>query len=153
MPEMIAVGANSRMAEREPHRGRARLLELRLDRNEPVATADLVGSYPNQVPFLNVLSSHLRVPASQIVLTTGADHAIDVACRAASGEAVLLAPDFPRYTTHVRNAGLRVAAVPVSQEYPEFPIDALLEVVDERTGLVIIGGPESFEPDSLGPER
>lgn len=121
---------------------------LRLDRNEPTGHADSIGSYPNGEPLTRLLAARLGVPADKILLTAGADQALDVVCRAARGAVVMLTPDFVRYQQHADNSGLLIAKVPVPIDGSEFPLDAILNALDGADLLIVstIANPTGCTP-------
>jgi histidinol-phosphate/aromatic aminotransferase/cobyric acid decarboxylase-like protein len=121
---------------------------LRLHLNEPVAQAgDVVACYPDATRFVRLVAAQLRVETESVVATAGADSALNIACRAATGSAVVLAPDFPRYRQHAENAGLSVTTVDLPIEETGFPTAAILEEAAKQPGIVIlatIGNPTGY---------
>lgn len=122
---------------------------LRLHRNEPTArSGSAAGSYPDYAPLLATLAAGHQISRDNLLLTPGSDAALDVVCRGSAGHVVLLDPDFVRYADHAANAGRRIIKVSTPPDGSQFPTDALLEAIDETTGLVIvstIGNPTTYQ--------
>lgn len=138
MQNFSTLDAPSGTAHGMGHPRPARVRGLRLNRNEPVACHDRVGSYPDPDALIAMLAVMIGVPSSQLVLTAGADHALDAVCRVSEGPAVMLCPDFIRYEVHAENAALPVVRVPIDIDNPIFPVDALLDAASAGAGVVII---------------
>ena len=113
---------------------------LRLHLNEPRAQSDRPGElYPDSSLLKSEIAKMHRVQDDQVLLTSGADNALDIVCRALKpGKVVVLHPDFPRYESHALNAGHSIAKVRIGMEPPSFPTGELLRTVDADTSLVIV---------------
>lgn len=113
---------------------------LRLHLNEPWAHSDRPADvYPDATPLKSEVAKLHRVADDRVLLTSGADNAIDVVCRSLEpGKVVILNPDFPRYESHALNAGHSVTKVPIEMPPRTFPTSALLRAVDQDTSLVIV---------------
>ncbi len=141
-----------------PYRPRPRRpgVDLRLDGNEGPGTPrgllealarvdpDAVRCYPDAAPLEEMLAARLGVEPGRVLLTAGADEAIDRACRAflAPGrEAVLPEPTFEMLPRYVSLAGGALVTVP----WPDgpFPLGAALDAVGRRTAMVVVVSPNN----------
>jgi histidinol-phosphate aminotransferase len=129
---------------------------LHLDCNEGVlpsqdllrdlATADpeLLRRYPEVAPLEAELAARLGVEANRVIVTAGADGAIDRACRAFldAGRTMLLSePSFDMFDYSARLEGGELVRVPWRDA--AFPIDGFLERVDDRTAVVVVVSPNN----------
>ena len=117
-----------------------RPIDLRLDANEcrsndpgPVATAggtstvDLA-AYPDRRPLESVIAVRAGIDPDRVVVTAGADDAIDRICRGAlaPGDRItLLDPTFPMFERFAASCGGRVDRVAWMEG--DFPIEAVIE--------------------------
>ncbi len=128
--------------------------DLRLDGNEGrVPDADwaatlteptLARSYPKVADLQARLAARHGVAADQVLVSAGADEALDRACRVlldASRGIVLPVPTFEMLHTYARLAEARIATVPwASGPYPE---EAVLDAMDDATVAVAIVSPNN----------
>jgi histidinol-phosphate aminotransferase len=129
---------------------------LRLDSNEgPLPPRALLADLANADPELlrrygdagaleAALATRFGLTAERVIVTAGADEAIDRACRAflERGRTVLLPdPTFELFETFATLAGGDVHLVPW-REGP-FPVDAFIERLDPRTGIVVVVSPNN----------
>ena len=129
---------------------------LRLDSNEGVlpprallaqlaaADPELLRRYPEVSALEAALAARLDVPPERLIVTAGADEAIDRACRAflELGKSVLL-PD-PCFDMFDRCAALAAGTlVRVPWRDGPFPLDGFLGRVDARTGVVVVVSPNN----------
>lgn len=129
---------------------------LRLDCNEGVlppqallatlATADpeLLRRYPDVSPLEARLAARLGVEPARVIVTAGADEAIDRACRAflEPGRVIVVpAPSFDMFDCSAALAGAELVRVPWRDD--AFPIDGFVERLDARTGLVVVVSPNN----------
>ena len=116
---------------------------------EPVPAGELLraASYPDTRALAESLGSRILpgLPTiDQILVTAGADDALDRACRAmlsAGRSAIVTNPTFemiPRYAT-LAGAELRAVSWPSG----ELPADEIIALADERTTLVAIVSPNN----------
>jgi histidinol-phosphate aminotransferase len=129
---------------------------LRLDSNEgllppralltDLANADpeLLRRYRDTGELETALATRFGVPAERVMVTAGADEAIDRACRAflERGRTMLLPdPTFELFERFAALAGGDVNRVP----WPggPFPSDAFVERLDARTGVVVVVSPNN----------
>ena len=129
---------------------------LRLDSNEGVlppqallaqlaaADPELLRRYPEVSALEAALAARLDVAPERVIVTAGADEAIDRACRAflEPGRTVLL-PD-PCFDMFDRCAAL-AGGTPVRVPWREdpFPLDGFLEQLEARTGVVVVVSPNN----------
>lgn len=129
---------------------------LRLDSNEgPLPPRALLANLANADPELlrryrdagaleAALAARFGVTAERVMVTAGADEAIDRACRAfLSPGLTLLLPDptFELFERFAALAGGDVARVP----WPRgpFPADAFVQRLDARSGVVVVVSPNN----------
>jgi histidinol-phosphate aminotransferase len=130
---------------------------LRLDSNEgPLPPRALLADLANADPELlrryrdaraleAALATRFGVTAERVIVTAGADEAIDRACRAflEPGRTALLPdPTFELFEAFATLAGGDVQLVPWPAGGP-FPIDAFVERLDARTGIVVVVSPNN----------
>lgn len=132
-------------------------LDLHLDGNEGLsAPADLlacladadadtvVRRYPSPKGLEAVLAGRLGVAPGRVIATCGGDDALDRCCRAllAPGRRIVLPePSFEMIRRYATWAGATIASVP----WPggPYPVDAVLEAVDDATTLVSVVTPNN----------
>src|SRR5207237_753158 len=129
---------------------------LRLDSNEGVlppqallaqlaaADPELLRRYPEVSALEAALAARLDVPPERVIVTAGADEAIDRACRAflEPGKSVLLPdPCFDMFERCAALAGGTLVRVPW-RDGP-FPLDRFLGHLDARTGVVVVVSPSN----------
>ena len=129
---------------------------LRLDSNEGVlppqallaqlaaADPELLRRYPEVSALEAALAARLDMPAERVIVTAGADEAIDRACRAflEPGKSVVL-PD-PCFDMFDRCAALAGGTlVRVAWREGAFPLDGFLARLEARAGVVVIVSPNN----------
>jgi len=129
---------------------------LRLDRNEgllpsPAALAELAQAdpellrrYPDVAELTTVLATRWGVAPERVIVTAGADEAIDRICRAflTPGRVLLLPePSFEMLDRYAALAGGELARVPWTDD--AFPTDAFLERIDARTAVIAVVSPNN----------
>jgi histidinol-phosphate aminotransferase len=111
---------------------------------------DLAGSaigsarYPDASTVAALLAERFGVDASRVLVTAGADDALDRACRAvlAPGRsAILTRPTFEMLPRYVSLAGARLSEV----AWPggAFPVEAVIAAADANTSLIAIVSPNN----------
>lgn len=138
----------------EPSRARPGV--LRLDRNEgllpsPAALAELAQAdpqllrrYPDVSELTARLAARFGLSPERVIVTAGADEAIDRICRAylPPGRALLLPdPSFEMLDQYAALAGGELVRVPWVRD--AFPSKGFLEQIDERTGVIAIVSPNN----------
>ncbi|PYO89759.1 MAG: hypothetical protein DMD66_04715 [Gemmatimonadetes bacterium] len=129
---------------------------LRLDRNEgllpsPAVLAELAQAdpevlrrYPDVAELTGRLAAHWSVAPERVIVTAGADEAIDRACRAflTPGRTLLLPdPSFEMLDRYAALAGGELVRVPWPSD--AFPTGAFSERIDARTAVVAIVSPNN----------
>ena len=104
----------------------------------------LVRGYPDTRALAARLAADLGVAADRVLVTAGGDDALDRACRAflAPGRSLVLpVPTFEMIPRYARWTGATVREVP----WPggEWPLQAVLDAVDESTSLVAVVSPNN----------
>jgi len=129
---------------------------LRLDSNEGVlppqtllaalaaADPELLRRYPEVSALEAALAARLDVPAERVIVTAGADEAIDRACRAfLERDRTVLLPD-PCFDMFDRCAALAGGAlVRVPWRDGAFPLDAFLARRESGTAVVVVVSPNN----------
>src|SRR5437762_12086897 len=155
---MTAVPPQSRIdptwAYEEPSRMRAGV--LRLDRNEGLlpsidalvelaqADPELLRRYPNVSALTALLAARSGVGPDRVLVTAGADEAIDRISRAflAPGRSLLLPdPSFEMLDQYAALAGGELVRVPWPTN--AFPADEFLRAIDEQTAVIAIVSPNN----------
>ncbi len=131
-------------------------ITLKLDSNEGRAPGELlsrwlalnaasvVDRYPNAAPLEATLAARLGVAPQRVVVTAGADDALDRICRAvlAPGRNILLpSPTFemlPRYATLAGGQTRLISWLRTS-----FPTDAVVAAADDATAIVTVVSPQN----------
>ena len=141
-------------AYEEPARAGAGV--LRLDRNEgllpsPAALAELAHAdpellrrYPDVSELTSLLADRWGVAPERVIVTAGADEAIDRICRAylAPGRSLLLPdPSFDMLDRYAALAGGELVRVAWVGDL--FPTDGFLERINERTAVIAIVSPNN----------
>lgn len=131
-------------------------VDLHLDGNEgAVPPPDLLDAlaargpdafrrYPDAAPLAARIAARLGLAAEQVMVTAGADEAIERLCRAvlAPGRALVLpVPSFEMIERYARIAGGELVAVP----WPggAFPRAAVLEAIAPETALIAVVSPNN----------
>jgi histidinol-phosphate aminotransferase len=129
---------------------------LRLDSNEGVlppqallaelagADPELLRRYPEVAALEAALATRLAVEPERVIVTAGADEAIDRACRAflEPGHTLLLPdPCFDMFDRCAALAGGTLVRVP--WRAGAFPVDAFVERLDGRTAVVVVVSPNN----------
>ena len=131
-------------------------IELKLDGNEGLQPdprlldalarlgPDVLRRYPNAKPLEAMLARHWRVEPEQVIVTAGADEALDRTCRAllAPGRQIILpSPTFEMLPRYARLAGAEI--IPVPWPNGSFPAKLVLRHVTERTAAIAIVSPNN----------
>src|SRR6478609_4521438 len=132
--------------------------DLRLDMNEsttgcsPRVLAKLnsmdartLALYPRRESGEKLVSDFLGVAPAQLLLTNGADEAIDLLCRAylePGDEIVVVVPTFAMYEVFAQTENAKVVRVPTGPEF-SFPTQRVLDAVNVNTRIVVICNPNN----------
>jgi histidinol-phosphate aminotransferase len=132
--------------------------ELRLDMNEsttgcsPRVLAKLnsmdartLAQYPRREAGEKLVADFLGVAPQQLLLTNGADEAIDLLCRAylePQDEIVIVVPTFAMYEVFAQMENAKVIRVPTGPEF-SFPTERVLSAMTGKTRIVIICNPNN----------
>ena len=132
-------------------------VSLRLDSNEGgppsmdlmlealgAAGPEILRRYPDAPALEATLARRHGVEPSRVLVTAGADEAIDRCCRAYLGPGrTLLAPEptFEMFDRYAALAGGERIAVPWGPG--PFPADAMLALVDRRLGIIAVVSPNN----------
>ncbi len=142
-------------------------IDLYLDGNEGASPSDAVldalsgldaealRRYPSTAELEAILAANVGVEPSQLIVTAGADDAIDRICRAVLGpgrNAVIPVPTFEMVPRFAEMTGAEVRRVPGGQSV--FPVDEVLDSVDDDTALIVAISPNNptgvvASPDEL----
>jgi histidinol-phosphate aminotransferase len=131
-------------------------IELKLDGNEGLLPdgrllealarlgPDVLRRYPNAKPLEVMLARQWSVEPEQLIVTAGADEALDRTCRAvlAPGRQIILpSPTFEMLPRYARLAGAEIVSVP----WPNgsFPTELILREITERTAAIAIVSPNN----------
>jgi histidinol-phosphate aminotransferase len=133
-------------------------IDLRLDMNEsttgcsPRVLAKLrsidartLALYPRREAGEKLAADFLGVTAAQLLLTNGADEAIDLLCRAylePGNEIIIIVPAFAMYEVFAQTEDAKVVRVPTGPEF-SFPLQGVLDRVNANTRLVVICNPNN----------
>ena len=132
--------------------------ELRLDMNEsttgcsPRVLAKLnsmdartLALYPRREAGEKLVADFLGVAPQQLLLTNGADEAIDLLCRAylePQDEIVIVVPTFAMYDVFSQMENAKVVRVPTGPDF-SFPLERVLNALTARTRIVVICNPNN----------
>jgi histidinol-phosphate aminotransferase len=132
--------------------------ELRLDMNEsttgcsPRVLAKLnsmdartLAQYPRREAGEKLVADFLGVSPQQLLLTNGADEAIDLLCRAyleSQDEIVIVVPTFGMYEVFAQLEHARVIRVPTGPDF-SFPLKGVLNALGNKTRIVVICNPNN----------
>src|SRR5215469_339193 len=132
--------------------------DLRLDLNENTSgcsprvlarlrsiQAGTIAMYPAREAGEKLVADFLGLQPAQVLLTNGADEAIDLLCRAylgADDETVFVVPAFAMYEIFAQAEGAKPVPVPAGPEF-SFPADGILKAITPRTRLIVITNPNN----------
>jgi histidinol-phosphate aminotransferase len=132
--------------------------ELRLDLNEnttgcsPRVLAKLrsidaatLSLYSSRESAERMVADSVGVQPSQLMLTNGADEAIDLLCRAfldSGDEIIVVTPAFAMYEVFGQASGAKVVQVPAGPDFA-FPCEKILLAIGPRTRMVVITNPNN----------
>ena len=133
-------------------------IDLRLDMNEsttgcsPRVLAKLnsmdsrtLALYPRRESGEKLVAESLGIAPEQLLLTNGADEAIDLLCRAylePGNEIVVVVPTFAMYEVFAQTESAKVVRVPTGPEF-SFPTQRVLDALNANTRVVVICNPNN----------
>lgn len=127
---------------------------LLLDRNEgaiappellsEIAVDGLVREYPTAAALEALLAERIGVAADHVLVTAGADDAIDRCCRLWTGPDRALVYPTPTFEM-LERYGMMAGAIlrPVQCSRGRFPVDLLRQAVDAQTGMIALVTPNN----------
>lgn len=129
-------------------------IELKLDANEgapppadvlaALASAEVLRRYPDARALEATLAARLGVPPDHVVVTCGADDALDRACRALLGPGRALVLPVPTFEMLPRYAAVVGAPIrEVSWPNGPYPVEAVLAAVDADTAAIALVTPNN----------
>ncbi len=122
-------------------------VDLVLDSNEGCAPSLLppkLARYPDAAPLTLAIATTLGLSADRVLVTAGADDAIDRACRAVlepGRRVVLPVPGFEMVQRYARSTGAELCMVAWTEA--RFPLQATLDAVDAHTAMVVLTSPNN----------
>jgi histidinol-phosphate aminotransferase len=141
-------------------------ITLRLDMNENTTgcsprvlaklrslDASTLALYPCRDEGEKLVAVSLGVLPAEILLTNGADEAIDLLCRAylePENEVIIIVPTFTMYEVFAQAQGAQVIRVPMGPDF-SFPLQQVLEKISAKTKLIVICNPNN--PTGIPVER
>ncbi len=105
---------------------------------------DLLRDYPDASALEALIAARNGVDTDRVIVTAGADDALDRICRSmlcAGRTLVLPEPTFVMFRRFAARAGGEVVSVDWPTE--RYPTDAVIEAIDERTALVAMVTPNN----------
>jgi histidinol-phosphate aminotransferase len=132
--------------------------ELRLDMNEsttgcsPRVLAKLnsmdartLAQYPRREAGEKLVADFLGITPQQLLLTNGADEAIDLLCRAylePQDEMIVVIPTFAMYEVFAQMENAKVVHVPTGPDF-SFPTERVLGALTGKTRIIVICNPNN----------
>jgi histidinol-phosphate aminotransferase len=133
-------------------------VDLRLDMNESTTgcsprvlaklnsmDAHTLAQYPRREAGEKLVADFLGVAPQQLLLTNGADEAIDLLCRAyldPENEIVIVVPTFGMYEVFAQMENAKIVRVPTGPDF-SFPLQRVLDALTDKTRIVVICNPNN----------
>lgn len=133
-------------------------VDLRLDLNESTTgcsprvlaklrslDAKLLALYPRRESGEKLVANFLGRKPEEILLSNGADEAIDLLCRAyleAGDEVIIVVPAFAMYEIFAQASDAKTVRVPTGPDH-SFPLAGMLQTITPRTRLIVITNPNN----------
>jgi histidinol-phosphate aminotransferase len=133
-------------------------INLRLDMNESTTgcsprvlaklnslDAHTLALYPRRDEGEKLVADFLGVAPAQLLLTNGADEAIDLLCRAylePDNEIIVVVPTFAMYEVFAQLENAKVVRVPAGPEF-SFPVQRVIDAVTANTRVIVICNPNN----------
>ncbi len=118
-------------------------------------TADDLTKYPEREPVERIVAQHFGFAPDQVMLTNGVDEAIHLLTEAfldPGEEAIIAVPTFAMYDINAQARGAIVHDVLSDQDFA-FPINAVMERINERTRFIPIASPNNPTGAVVSPEQ
>jgi histidinol-phosphate aminotransferase len=141
-------------------------ITLRLDMNEnttgcsPRVLAKLknmdartLAIYPNRDEGEKLVADSLGISPDELLLTNGADEAIDLLCRVylePEDEIIIVVPTFTMYTVFAQIQDAKVVRIPTGPDF-SFPTQSVIDAITPRTRIIVICNPNN--PTGIPIER
>jgi histidinol-phosphate aminotransferase len=106
---------------------------------------ELLARYPEREPGEVVVAKHLGLDTAEVLLTNGTDEAIHLVCETylePGDEALIGVPTFAMYEIYAAATGAKVIPVLGGADF-HFPVEELLEQINERTRLIAVANPNN----------
>lgn len=107
--------------------------------------SDRLHIYPEYGDLEAKIAQYAKVKADQVMVTNGADQAIDIICRAylAKGDKVIIPS--PAFAMHYQSASIQGAEIlePKYKEDGSFPLKETLELISKGVRLIILCNPNN----------
>src|SRR5215813_6365022 len=132
--------------------------ELRLDMNENTTgcsprvlerlrkiRSTTIALYPDRERAEQLLASFLGRRVAEVLLTNGADEAIDLLCRAflePEDELIVVTPTFSMYEIFAAGAAATAIKVPAGPDF-SYPLAEVLAAITPRTRIIVITNPHN----------
>jgi histidinol-phosphate aminotransferase len=108
-------------------------------------TAEEVARYPARAPIEAIVTDHLGIEPTELLLTNGVDEAIHLLCETflePGDEVLVVVPTFAMYEISAAATGARVIKIPAGLDF-RFPISDLLSRITPRTRLIAVANPNN----------
>jgi histidinol-phosphate aminotransferase len=108
-------------------------------------SGEQLARYPERAPVEAVVAAHLKIQSEELLLTNGTDEAIHLVCQTyldAGTEALIVVPTYSMYEIYAAAGGATVISIPAGDEF-RFPVEDVLDRVNENTRLIAIANPNN----------
>lgn len=106
--------------------------------------ADTLRRYPSKHALESAIAAKFELSAEQVLVTAGGDDAIDRCCRAMLTAGRRMIVPVPTFIMIERSAQLTGAAIDrIDWPGTNFPTEALIDAIDETTGLIALVSPNN----------
>lgn len=101
--------------------------------------------YPDYERVTAAIADYSEVPIEQVLVTNGSDQAIELtlrACASVDAQLIVPTPTFFMYPRYAKAEDMQLLRVPYAPD-GQFPTDAVLDQVSERTGAIVVPNPST----------
>ncbi len=108
-------------------------------------TGEQLARYPERAPIEALVAAHLDIRPEELLLTNGTDEAIHLVCETylePRSEALIVVPTYSMYEIYAAATGAKVISIPAGEDFC-FPVEELLNRVNENTRLIAIANPNN----------